>query len=451
MEEQQKEGNSEGPSQGNSEELPVESSVKVAPPAAPAAPAKNSFYSEDQIARMKFFYKKREGNPTLYTYDESGDLAMYSQSGSVTETITLRSYVAHSKEIKDNRDQDRLDEISEAETAYETALESLRRAREEYQSTKEAQPYLAAHKEMVEADMILSRKRYGQRGIQILPNPSVRDVLFDQPYEVRKLFPNVGDPFKRELIRFITREYPYYSFEGSYTGEATDAAPVESKKEQIVEPRQLLKDGRYARMIFQEGSGENDIFSPFWPVDFTTDNGKYSSALQAYEVARELEAFNMGDIDAAKHADLQKKLLGTRSGGTIMRYMKEITTQVKDPKGTWMMIYTNIFEQHEELKKRLLATGTDAFVFIFKEPAGVGMDASPSDPATWKGENAVGSALEELRTEFREGRGRLAGVRNVAPGQSVISVEEQSAARKNAIMGAQKKKAFAFKPRGPAA
>jgi len=447
MEEQQKEG--------NSEVLPAEPSVNVAPPAAPSAPsappplAKNSFYSEDEIARMKFFYKKREGNPTLYTYDESGDLAMYSQSGSVTETIALRSYVAHSKEIKDNRDQDRLDEISEAETAYEVALESLRKAREEYQSTKEAQPYLAAHKEMVEADMILSRKRYGQRGLQILPNPSVRDVLFDQPHEVRKLFPMI-DPFKRELIRLITREYPYYSFEGSYTGEAAAAAPVESKKEQVVEPRQLLKDGRYARMIFQEGSGENDIFSPFWPVEFTTDNGKYSSALQAYEVARELEAFNMGDIDAAKHADLQKKLLGTRSGGTIMRYMKEITTQVKDPKGTWMMIYTNIFEQHEELKKRLLATGTDAFVFVFKEPAGVGMDANPSDPATWKGDNAVGSALEELRTEFREGRGRLAGVRNVAPGQSVISVEEQAAARQNAIMGAQKKKAFTFKSRAPA-
>ena len=155
----------------------------------------------------------------------------------------------------------------------------------------------------------------------------------------------------------------------------------------------------------------------------------------------------MGDIDAAKHADLQKKLLGTRSGGTIQRYMKDIKTQVKDPKGTWMMIYTALFEQHEQLKTRLLSTGTDALVFVYDAPTGVGLEAT-DDPSTWKGENAVGSALETLRTQFREGTSRLAGVSNVGPKQSVITEEQQAAAKQGAIMGAQKKKGFVFKSKG---
>ena len=405
-------------------------------------------YTEDQASRIKHFFKKREGNQDAYTYDEKGDLVIYSKSGTITETIPLRTYVPHNTEFKEGRDQTRLEDIAAAEGTYETTLEALRKAKEEYAATKEVQPYLAAQKAMVEADMLLSRKRYGERSIQILPNPEVRDVLFDQPHETRKLFPNVGDPFKKELIRMITREYSYYTFEGAYTA-AADAPVVEPKKDQVVEPRRLLKDGRYARMIFQEGSGENDMFSPFWPVDFTTENGKYSSAFQAYEVARELEAFNMGDIDAAKHADLQKKLLGTRSGGTIQRYMKDIKTQVKDPKGTWMMIYTALFEQHEQLKTRLLSTGTDALVFIYDAPTGVGLEAT-DDPSTWKGENAVGSALETLRTQFREGTSRLAGVSNVGPGKSVITEEQQAAAKQGAIMGAQKKKGFVFKSKAAA-
>jgi predicted NAD-dependent protein-ADP-ribosyltransferase YbiA (DUF1768 family) len=406
-------------------------------------------YTEEQMGRIRNFYKQRISDFDLYTYDKNGDLVVYNTSGSITETIPLLSYIPHSAEFKHARDQTRVEEIAEAETKYEAALEILKRARLEYMQTKEIQPYLAAHKAVAEADMILSRKRYFQRGIQILPNPVVKDILFDQPYEMRKLFPNIGDPFKKELVRLITREYPYHTFEGSYTGEVNVVSVEAPQAGKVLEPRTLLKDGRYARMIFQEGSGENDIFSPFWPVDITTDNGRYSSAFQAYEVARELEAFNTGEIDAAKHADLAKKLLGTRSGKTIMRYMKDIKIQVKDPKGTWMMIYTNVFEQHEQLKTRLLETGTDALVFIFDTPAGAGQEAT-DNPSSWTGENAVGIALETLRTQFREGTSRPAGVREVGSRQSVITEDQQAAAKQAAIMGAQKKKGFIFKSKGVA-
>ena len=412
------------------------SKVVAGPPEAP--------YTEERVNRIKFFYKKREGNPARYTYDEQGDLAIFSKSGTLEETIPLRNYVPLETELREARDQDRLETIAAAETKYEEALKTLREAQDTYRSTGAIQPMMAAQMEVEDADSILSKARYGARTIQSLPNPVVSNLLFDKPHEKRRLFPQAGDPFKKELSRLIVLEYPYFNFDGKYVDRPKEEEGTATKMaEEAIAPsvRQRLKDGRYARVFYDADEGVNGILSPFWPVDFTMESTRYSSPIQAYEATRALEVSN---------SDLRKTLLGTRSVRTIRFLTKGITTQPKDPKGLWMLVFTNVYQQHPEMKEKLLATGTDALVFADtkKGPSGVGLgerDVAVLDPAKWQGENAVGTALEALRYQFREGTAALAG-KNAAPKESVISVDQQAAAKQGAVINAQKKK-FVFKPR----
>lgn len=411
-------------------------------------------YPEERAARIRYFCKKRERAPTRFTFSESGDLEIRSKSGAVEETIYLRSYVPWEVGAQEAREQNRLDAIAMAESDHEKAMETLRSALAEFNRTGAAQPVLAAQARAAETDAVLSRVRYGNRSIQSLPNPETRDVLFDRPYEVRKLFPaDQEDPFKKSLARVIVNPFPYMNLYGQYvdTAPADVEMDVDADKPAADESaiRQKLKDGRMARIFFDVpesgGSGANSFLSPFWPVEYTLGDTKYYTALQAFEMERAKEA---GD-DA-----LRQKLLKTRSARTMRFLTKKLEQQPKDVKGLWLRIFTSIYQQHPELQKQLLATGTDALVFADtrKGPSGAGVgerDRDILDPAKWSGENAVGVALETLRYQMREGTAAEAAL-NAKPTEAVITEEEQQKARTGAIIGQARR--FQFKrPGGPPA
>jgi len=405
----------------------------------------SSPYSEDVSKKIKAFYKKRERNPDAYTYTEEGNLIIYSKSGAEESRITLKNYVAHDSVVRDEREQGRLDAIGEAETQYEAALKKVREAHEGYIRTKAMQPLLAAQKTMAEADQILSRVRYGSRAIQSIPNPEVRDILFDQPYEARKLISEGKDPFGKELAKLIVLEFPYMDFYGSYVesegveplGDA-DASMNKAPEVSETSVRQLMKTGKYARVFFEADESANGFLSPFWPSEFTLDDVKYFTGLQAYEVLRAEESGNM---------ELRKSLLGTRSTRTMRFLTKKLDFQPKAPKDVWLRIFTAIYQQHPILQEKLLKTGEDTLIFadIRKGPSGTGLgerDAGILVESRWLFENAVGKALEVLRYQFREGTAAEAAA-NTAPTTSVISMDEQAAAKTGAIIGAKKK--FMFK------
>ena len=401
-------------------------------------------YSEDIAKKIKAFYKKREKNQDSYTYTEEGDLIIYSKSGAEESRINLKNYVAHDHIVRDEREQARLDAIGESESQYEAALKKVREAQEKYALTKAMQPLLAAQKAMAEADQILTRVRYGSRAIQSIPNPEVRDVLFDQPYEARKLISEGKDPFGKELARLIVLEFPYNDFYGSYVesegvetlGDA-DASMNKAPEASEVAVRQVMKSGKYARVFFEADESPNGFLSPFWPSEFTLDDVKYFTGLQAYEVLRAEQGGNM---------ELKKQLLGTRSTRTMRFLTKKLEFQPKAPKDVWLRIFTAIYQQHPILQEKLLKTGEDTLIFadIRKGPSGTGL--GERDPgilieSKWIHENAVGKALEALRYQFREGNATESAV-TTAPTSSVISTEEQAAAKTGAIIGARKKFQF---------
>jgi predicted NAD-dependent protein-ADP-ribosyltransferase YbiA (DUF1768 family) len=438
----------------------------AAPAAPPAAPQKNLKvldlgeyirdippYTEEQEKRIAAFFKKRERFPALFTYNKAGDLTVHNKAGTLEDTIRLKTFVPLDGVQRELIDQERLDAIGEAQLRYESAMDALRVATQQYKITRGLQPVLAAQKAVNEADQVLSRVRYGTRQIQSIPNPEIRSVQFDKPKEGRKLFSN-GDPFKKELFRLVVLEHPHLKFNGTYldTPVGEEKEEEESKEAEgrasDATVRQKLRDGRWARIFFDADDGPSGFLSPFWPVEFTMESDetgettRYFTASQAWEYARAKEAGN---------ENLMKAILQTRSTRTMRFVTKKLTAQPKNAKELWLQIFTAMYDQHPELRDKLLATGTDALVFadVREGPSGTGFGERTKetlDASKWTGENAVGFALETLRYQMREGTMRegTAVRAEGAPDQAVITEEQQSAARTGAIIGQRKR----FFPKG---
>lgn len=411
-------------------------------------------YSAERTDKLRKFFRKRNKRPDQYTYLTDGNLAILGKEGDVKETLPLKTYVPYDASTWATRDQRRLDAIAMAETAYEDARAGLRAAMEMYQATGAVKPVLDAQAACAAADAVMARVRYGSRGMTMEANPETRDVVFSQGREARKLVsPEEAEGWSevlknaKGLARMVTREYPYYTFYGSYVEAPSvpsldaDAALDEVPDESEASVRQRLRDGRMARVIFDPDDGPNGFLSPFFPVEFTMGSTNYFTAYQAYEAERAKEAGN---------EPLRTKILGSRSARTIRNLVKAFKTEPKDAKGLWMRIFTALFTQHGVLKERLLGTGTDALVFAdaLGGNAGIGLapgDSGVVDPAKWKGGNLVGLVLETLRIQYREGTAKEAPGGDATEG--VITEEEQAAARTGAIIAQQKKKfSFTKKP-----
>jgi predicted NAD-dependent protein-ADP-ribosyltransferase YbiA (DUF1768 family) len=435
-----------GPGQSDIEKEPVNAKTYI---------KDDTPYSKEMVTKLKKFYRGRNKDYKLFTYSDEGDLVILGENGSQIDSIALKTYVPYNAAEWAERDKMRDEVLLTAEMNFDKAMEALQAAREESAVTRAMQPVLAAQIAVAEADAVLSRVRYGSRGLEILPNPETRDILFDEPNETRKLFrkrkpidENLLKKVKKvDLIKVAFREFPYYTFYGNYvdgpaeTGQDLDGALDEAPEVSEASVRQRLRDGRWARIFLEADDSPNGFLSPFWTVDFTFGETLYSSALQAYEAERAREL----GLTA-----LREKILQTRSPRTIRHLVKTRTAQPKDPKGLWLRILTALYQQHAVLKAKLLATGTDALVFAdpVAGPLGVGFSPRESavlDPTKWKSINAVGVALETLRIQIREGTAREAP-KNTAPTQRAITVEEQEAAKTGAIIQAKKK--FQFKRPG---
>jgi hypothetical protein len=296
---------------------------------------------------------------------------------------------------------------------------------------------VAANQRVAEMDARLSAIRSAVRNIIPIVNPTTSEIILNQPYEDRKLF-GFGDPFEKNVMRLAFYDFKPEYDQGKYVVDTKVDTTIDTEAEDVSELvyRQKLKDGRKARIFFDTDSDVNGFLSPMWPVEFTMGETRYFTALQAYEAERAKE---LG------MADLRENILKTRSARTIRLMTGAIKGEPADAKGLWLKIFTEIYGQTETLKEQLMETGTDALVYadLRLGPSGIGLaekDNRVLDPSKWKGENAVGVALETVRTQIREGAIQETAV-NAKPKESVITEEEQAKAKVGAIINAKR-----FKP-----
>ena len=408
-------------------------------------------YEKPVADSIQKFFRNRAKDQVKYGFTADGDLEIKDPAG----TIQLKRFLPLEPSERALLEEYRLETLADLETEYEIERVALAAAWEGYRTTGTMRPVLAANQRVAELDARRSAIRSAVRGITTIHNPTTNEVLLDQRYEERKLFGGKDtfgkltermsqfgqdinkmktkyDPFEKQLARMFFYDFKPEHDQGKYVadeGVADAEAAEEDEQPSELVFRQTLKDGRKARIFFDTDSDVNGFLSPMWPVEFTMDETRYFTALQAYEAERAKE-LGMDELRAS--------LLKTRSARTIRLMTRKVTAHPADAKGLWLKIFTQIYQQTEALKAKLLATGTDALVFadVREGPSGIGLaekDSGALDPSKWKGENAVGVAQETVRTQMREGGlGDAPAADNVK--ESVITEEDQKKAKVGAIV-----------------
>ena len=417
-------------------------------------------YDKPVLDSITKFFRNMSKKPGNFGFTQGGNLEIKEPAG----TIQLKRFMPLEPSERAALEEYRLEQMADLQGQYEAERTKLNEAWAKYKSTSGGmREVIAANQRVAELDARMSAVRSAVRDIVPIDNPTTNEILLDLRYEERKLF-GAGDtfgkltermvqfgqdvakmktrydPFEKEVYRMIFHDFKPEYDQGKYVIDEEEAAAAASADAEAAggEPseltyKQTLKDGRKARIFFDPAADVNGFLSPSWPVRFTMGDTEYSSGIQAYEAERARELGMM---------DLRASLLKTNSPRTIRLMTRKVTAHPADAKGLWLKIFTEIYQQTEALKERLLATGTDALVYadIRAGPSGVGLDEKDSgvlDPAKWKGENAVGLAQETVRTQMREGNLEEAPA-NAAPKEAAITEEEQAKAKVAAIINARR-------------
>jgi predicted NAD-dependent protein-ADP-ribosyltransferase YbiA (DUF1768 family) len=328
-------------------------------------------------------------------------------------------------------EQDRLDSLAEIEGRIETVQAELAAAWADYRATGSMLGVLSANQKMTDLDAERNRMRSMERGVKSYSGLAIRDILLNNPQEKRKM----GMPVNRAFYYPFTleREAGKYVASEEAVAEAEEAAAAAAGAAPLTAAQVRMKDGRIGR-IFYGPEGENGFLSPEWPVEFVVEETRYFTAFQAYEAERAKEL---------KQDALRAEILKTRSARQIRILFQraKVTAQPADAQALWMKILTAVFQQHPDLKGRLLATGTDTLIYAEPRegPSGIALgekDSGALDPTRWKGKNAVGVALETLRTQLREDT--LAEAPKGGARESVITEEQQEKNKVGAIIAARR-------------
>jgi predicted NAD-dependent protein-ADP-ribosyltransferase YbiA (DUF1768 family) len=403
-------------------------------------------YESELFSKITKFYKGRKKSPYDFTYTAKGDLevlegARIGKRGRpwAAMTLSLKSFIPLTVEERTELEERRQAEIGRIQDEYETVSEELQLAWQQYRQSGAMREVLLANQKMREIDARLSAVLFAERDVVGIRNPTTKQVLFNEPYEERKLI-EPGDPFSTRLYRLAKYTFPQFVEFGNYVDstETTEAEEEEAEEGEIpsseVEFRKKLSDGRIARIFFESSNEKNGFLSPMYPVKFTYKDGEYFTAYQAYEVLR---------AEELQLPDQVKTLMGTTSTRTMRLATMKSTKHPADARNLWLGIFTAVYQQYPILQKQLLDTGTDALVYaeVRPGPSGVGLaekDSKILNPAQWKGENYVGLALETIRTRLREETLEEAP-REEEVTKKVISEEEQKAAKVGAIINARRR------------
>lgn len=405
-------------------------------------------YSEEDKKFIEDFYIGINGRKKqLYKIGPNGILQVLAKDGHVLKSMKLKRYRPITTEERMAMEEERKEKLAALDSLFEKKRNKLREAIAAYKATGAIEPVLVANSEAEDVELERNYVRASIMNVVQIPIPETRQVVFDEPYEVRKLF-GAGtlfptqrgpegeliweDPLLSGIFRLERRTFRPSLFygryeEGDFEVSAEDTAVVtETGKGQV-----RLENGTIARIFDEADDEHNGFLSPGHVVDFVYKETKYSSAFQAYEAER-MKQNNEERIGTA--------LLKTRSVRTIKTLTRKVTATVKNPRGLWLDILTSLYTQHTHLADKLKSTGTD--MLVYADPVGgIGLardDKKILSPTQWPQENIVGSVLEVIRAKLRE---KAPG--EVAPAggakESVITEEEQHKAKVGAIIHARRR------------
>lgn len=396
-------------------------------------PSPNPYDPTTAEAIRKFYrVRSRKNGLELAKIGEDGVLQLYKKDGNLESTIVPKKYRPIKDDERKEMEEDRIQKLIQLDQEFEEKKVILRQALESYRETGAINPVLIANAEVEKVEMKRVAVRSPIRNTRQIPAPVANQVLFDQPYETRKLFAARSlfdkDQLRDGIFQLERRNFPNTLFYGRYEDVPGAGSVVESKKD----GRLRLTTGAFARILSDPDDPQNGMFTPLHTAEFVYKGTQYSSAFQAYEAERMAEQ---------GQEQIRKALLRTRSYRTIRALTKKIVGQVKDSRATWTAILTEVYKQNPAEAAALAATGQD--VFVYADPTigagGIGMEPTNKfilDPNKWPSKNIVGEVLATIRATYRE-QGTAVAPPPVAS-EAVISTKEQVAAKKGAIINARR-------------
>lgn len=397
-------------------------------------------YDEATSRKIESFYKLQKKKPADFMLSDDGKMLVFKEKTGQA-TISLATFRDLTLEEREEQESDRIQKLAALDILYEAEKKKLRDALANYKATGEAMPVISANQNVQTIELQRVGVRSAIRAVRDIPNPTTNQIMFDEPYETRKLFGDYNLFGKKDILAsgiFLLERHPFKIWQeyGRYQREAGEgpvgpAQVVTTGEEGTV----TMTSGIRAR-IFYDPEDPNGYLSPLFEVEFIYKDTKYSSAYQAFESERML---------AAKKPDVRASLLKTRSYRTIGLLTRKIKEGLSDPTAVWTGILNAMYEQHPELGEKLLGTGQVSLLYANPEPiqGGIGLTAKDKkvlDTTQWKGDNIVGRTLESIRARLREAAGPVEIVPPPAPAavkESVVSTAQQATARKGAIIQAR--------------
>jgi len=391
-------------------------------------------YDKKTQNQIQTFYKLQKKDAKSHRISEDGlNLNTYSKEGSLLSSIPLKAFRPLTPEEEAQQDEDRLLKLAALDVIYEAEMKGLREALAAYKTTGDITAVVLANEKVA----TVSLQRQGVRSavifVEDIPIPNTRDVLFDEPYETRKLFGAYNlfgkeDILSSGIFQLRRHNFPSWKRYGRY-GEEGPAAATTTFAPSAEEGHFTMLNGSKARIFYDPANEINGFLSPLFEVEFVYKETKYSSAYQAFEAIRMLERGK---------TEVRASLLKTRSVRAITAVTQKIKEPVANPAAVWKGILTALYQQHPELVEKLLETAQDTLIYANPDivRGGVGLSAADAkivDPSQWKGVNVVGQVLEALRAEYRE-ESELAPPTAPVAKESVISKEQQEAAKTAAIL-----------------
>ena len=331
------------------------------------------------------FFRARAKDPKTFAFTSDGNLQVPEMRGQAAKVIELPRYrQATISEISEGESK-RADELVHIEKEYDETLRSLKEAMEIWRTTGASSDAIKFQRELTRLDNVRSVLRSPLRWIKEYKNVSVREILTDEFYRVKKIGYTINS--------LRQRSYPFDEFvkiRGPM--ENTEVAEVEVEAEPEPEEETFI-------FFSNPSDPEHGMLSPDTLVEFVFNSTKYNSLTQAYEVERVTQL--------GRRKDLGPLLLKSRSPTYIRTLATKITGEVEKPRELWIDIIKALLSQYPKYADILRKTGTDTLVYANPSEGrwGIGLSADNEeamDRNQWKGKNILGEAWQVVRSSLPE-------------------------------------------------
>lgn len=422
---------------------------------------------QGEDAELRDFYKRRAKKPDLFGYDGEGNLVIRNKDGSIEKTIGLPKYRALNVEEIAALEETRRQAISEAEQAYETAMDELRTVIMDYRHGRALPSAVKdAQLEVERRDEMRIHAQLPDYGVRVIDGLASNKLFPENKYDKRildyKVFKVVGHslPVSTSYVKAISDAEEAEAQRAAEEAEAVADSELEVDTGfDLAEPE---KPKSNILILFNHpDDNEYGWLSNEYPVEYNWKGVRYFTVDQAIAAEKARYYGNM---------EVLQKIMKTRSATTMRAEARKLGIPTVDPaaqaaaaevgaaaavqaqkEAQWNQMKPKVllsvllakFRQHIALGRKLLETGDAQIAYAESRNTdeGIGLaitDPRAGNPSKWRGKNTLGEALTQVRTQLRGGAAEVTAAEATALGagpQAATEAEAAAEAAQRAAVG----------------